>query len=285
MKALFLVNRRSGTKRHHDLDAIIDKHVAFDHEIKECDDLDEIIPAAIRDGFDLIYAVGGDGTVHSVAQRLIGTPAALGIVPIGSGNGFARHIGLPLGVEHSLRACGEGRVATIDTGTVNGIPFIGTMGVGLDAWIAAQFASRGTRGLWTYVRSGLRGFFSVQPQQYEMEIDGQQLERRAVLIAVANASQYGNNARIAPAASLRDGILNMVIIERRSLAAAARLFTGSIDRAAGVTTLRGRHIEIHRSSPGPAHLDGEPVVLPERLVVDVAPRSLRILLPDGSGAI
>ncbi len=283
MKALFLVNRRSGVKRRHDLPAIIDKHCPFEHDIRSCErieDLDAMIAAAIGDRFDLIYAVGGDGTVHEIARRLIGRPAALGIIPVGSGNGFARHIGLPIAVEHSLRACGQGRIATIDTATVNGIPFIGTMGIGFDAWIAAEFASRGVRGLRTYLRVGLSGFFSYQPETYDLDIDGQRLQRRALLIAIANASQYGNNARIAPRASLQDGQLDMVIIERRSIGAAIRLFTGSVDRTAGVTMQRGRHIEIRRSAAGPAHLDGEPMILPELLVIDVVPRSLRILLPD-----
>ncbi len=285
VKALFLVNRLSGTWRHHDIPSIIDKYSPFEHEIRPCEDLDQVIPAAIAAGFDLICAVGGDGTVHEVARHLIGTPAALGIVPIGSGNGFARHIGLPIAVEHSLRACTSGRVVTIDTASVSGIPFIGTMGLGYDAWIAAEFASHSTRGLWTYLRTGLRGLFSYEPEWYEIEIAGQHLEHRAFLVAVANASQYGNNARIAPAASLQDGMLDLVIIERRSLAAAARLFTGSIERAAGVTILRAAHIEIRRRAAGLAHLDGEPVVLPEKLAVDVVPRSLSVLLPDTGGSI
>lgn len=285
MKALFLVNLRSGTKRHRNLDAIINRVSPFEHEIRPCEDLDQVIPAAISAGVDFVYAVGGDGTVHEVARHLIGTPAALGIIPTGSGNGFARHIGLPIAIEHSLRACGSGRIVTIDTAAVNGIPFIGTMGLGFDAWIAAEFAARGTRGLWTYVRTGLRGLFSYQRETYEIDVAGQHLERRALLVAVANASQYGNNARIAPAASLQDGVLDLVVIERRSLSAAARLFTGSIERAAGVTALRASHIEIRRGAPGRAHLDGEPVVLPETLVVDVVPRSLKILLPDRARAI
>lgn len=288
MKAFFLINRRSGTRRHGDLPAIIDEHCPFDHVIRLCErieDLDDMIAGALADRFDLFYAVGGDGTVHEIAKRLIGRPAALGIVPIGSGNGFARHIGLPMAVEHSLRACGKGRILTIDTASVNGIAFLGTMGVGLDAWIAAEFANRGTRGLRTYLRVGAAGLFSYRPETYDIEVDGRPLQRSAVLIAIANASQYGNNARIAPAASLQDGILDVAIVGRRSIGAAIRLFTGTIDRAAGVTTLRGKHIEIRRAAAGPAHLDGEPVMLPANLIVDVVPRSLNILVPDVAGNV
>jgi diacylglycerol kinase (ATP) len=124
-------------------------------------------------------------------------------------------------------------------------------------------------GLWTYA-----------PQSYELEIDGERLKTRALLIAIANASQYGNNARIAPVASLQDGVLDVVIVERRSMRAAARLFAGSLQHAPGVTMHRGRRITVRRPAPGPAHLDGEPVTLPESLTIEVVPRSLRVLLPD-----
>jgi diacylglycerol kinase (ATP) len=279
VKALFVVNRRSGVKRRDDVITVIREACVWEYEIAECDrkeDLDAIVDRP----FDVIFAVGGDGTVHEVAKRLIGRPQALGIIPTGSGNGLARHLGLPINTRLALRACASERVETIDTATVNGIPFIGTMGIGFDAWIAEAFATRGARGLRTYARVGLGGFFKYKPETYEIEIDGERMQRRALLIAVANASQYGNNARIAPVASLQDGVLDVVIVERASMAAAARLFTGSLQNARGVTMHRGRHIEIRRPAAGPAHLDGEPLTLPQSLIIDIVPRSLRILLPD-----
>ncbi len=284
MKALFVVNRRSGVKRRDDVIAVIRETCAWEHEIAECDRKEDL-DAIVREPFDVIFAVGGDGTVHEVAKRLIGRSQALGIIPVGSGNGLARHLGLPINARRALRACGSERVETIDTATVNGIPFIGTMGIGFDAWIAEAFATRGARGLRTYVRVGLGGLFKYAPETYEMEIDGERMQQRALLIAIANASQYGNNARIAPVASLQDGLLDVVIVERASLAAAARLFTGSLQHARGVTMHRGRHIEIRRPAAGPAHLDGEPVTLPQTLTIDIVPRSLRILLPDDQRAI
>ena len=282
MKALFVVNRRSGAKRRDDVETLIRNACHWEHEFVDCDRdaLDAIVARAERNGFQVVFAVGGDGTVHEVAKRLIGRPLALGIVPTGSGNGLARHLGLPVHVARSLAACSGGRIDTIDTASVNGAPFIGTMGIGFDAWIADAFASRGARGLRTYLRVGFKGFWSYEPQEYELIIDGEKLRRSALLIAVANASQYGNNARIAPVASLQDGVLDVTIVERRSFRAAARLFAGSLDRAPGITMLRGRQIEIRRPAPGPAQLDGEPVTLPESLTIRIAPRSLRVLLPD-----
>jgi YegS/Rv2252/BmrU family lipid kinase len=285
VKVLFVVNRRSGVKRRDDVIRVIREACAWEYEIAECPPDKEDLDSIVDQPFDVIFAVGGDGTVHEVAKRLIGRPQALGIIPVGSGNGLARHLGLPMNARRALRACQSERVETIDTATVNGIPFIGTMGMGFDAWIAEAFATRGARGLRTYVRVGLGGFFRYTPETYELEIDGERIQRRALLIAIANASQYGNNARIAPVASLQDGVLDLVMVERASLEAAARLFTGSLQRARSVTMRRGRHIEIRRPAAGLAHLDGEPVTLAQTLTIDIVPRSLRVLLPDAGPAI
>jgi diacylglycerol kinase (ATP) len=286
VKALFVVNRRSGVRRRTEAAAIIRQHCSWEFEIAECEqkqELDAIVASAAREHFEAVFAVGGDGTVHEVAKRLIGTPLALGIIPAGSGNGLARHLGISMNLREALDT--NHRVATIDTATVNGIPFIGTMGVGFDAWIADAFATSGVRGLATYIRVGLAGFLKYAPQRYQIDIHEERLERRALLIAVANASQYGNNARIAPIASLQDGLLDLVIVERASLAAVPRLFAGTLHRARGVTMRRASHIEIRRPAPGPAHLDGEPITLPELLTIDVVPKSLRVLLPDSVSSI
>ena len=281
MKALFVVNRRSGARRRPDAAAIIREHCGFEYEIGECErkeDLDGIIGTALQKGAEAVFAVGGDGTVHEVAKRLIGTTIALGIIPAGSGNGLARHLGISMNLREALGAAH--RTATIDTATVNGMPFIGTMGVGFDAWIADAFASSGVRGLATYIRVGLAGFLHYRPEQYQIDINGETLERKALLIAIANASQYGNNARIAPIASLQDGLLDLVVVERVSLTAVPRLFGGTLHRASGITMRRGSNIEIRRPSPGPAHVDGEPVTLPEKLTIEIVPQSLRVLLPE-----
>jgi len=285
VKALFVVNRRSGANRGDAADTIR-RYCKDDFEVVECpprEELDPVIERAKREKFDVVYAVGGDGTVHEIAKRLIGGPVALGIIPTGSGNGLARHLGFPIDVRQALET--TARAATVDTATVNGIPFVGTMGVGFDAWVADAFASSGVRGLRSYIRVGLDGLLKYKPETYQIEVDGERLERRALLIAVANSSQYGNNARIAPVASLQDGMLDVVIVERISLIGAARLFAGSLHRASGITARRGRHIVIRRPAAGAAHLDGEPMMLPERLTIDVVPRSLRMLVPDSAGSI
>lgn len=292
MKTLFLVNARSGVSRQRDLAPLIRESWEWEHEIVSCeskDDLDDVIRSAAASGVRIIYAVGGDGTVHEIAKRLVSTDLVLGILPTGSGNGLARHLGLPLELRASLRACSALRIETIDTARVNGTAFINAMGVGFDAWVADAFAKAGTRGLRTYVRVGLRGLAHFTTEEYTLTIDGETTRRRAIVIAVANASQYGNNARIAPLASLQDGMLDVTLIEHASFLRmpilGARLFAGNLHRGRGVSTFRGRHIAITRSSAGPAHLDGEPLTMPERLTIEIVPRSLRVVVPESSKAL
>lgn len=292
MNTLFLVNARSGANRRLDAASIIRETCAWAHEIVPCEakeDLDDVIASAAKRGVEVIFAVGGDGTVHEVAKRLIGTPIAFGVLPTGSGNGFARHLGLPMNPRAALRACRKLRIETIDTATVNGAPFINMIGIGFDAWVADAFDKAGKRGLTTYLRVGLRGLRRYEPEEYELTIGGIASQHRAFVIVVANGSQYGNNARIAPLASMQDGVLDVTLIENAPLLRipllAAQLFSGRIHHARGVTTTRGRSITIRRKSAGAAHLDGEPVTLPESLTIEVVPRSLRVIVPDSARAI
>jgi len=289
VNALFIINERSGSKRKYDVAEVIRRASPFDHEIVACarkEDLDPIIDRAESESRDVVFAVGGDGTVHEIAKRLIGRKLALGILPIGSGNGFARHIGLSADPATALRSCHGGRIVTIDTASVNDHPFLGVMGIGFDALIADRFAASTVRGLQTYVREGLRAFVQFKAEEYDIAANGTAMRRRAFVIAIANSGQYGNNARIAPLASLQDGLLDIVIVDdARFLDAAfliARLFSGSFHRAAGVTSLQTTEVTIRRAGAGPAHLDGEPITLGEELRVRVIPRSLRLLVPDAT---
>lgn len=289
MKALFLVNERSGKRRDFDVAEVIRRASPFEHRIVSCaekEQVDAIIDDAERDDIDVVYAVGGDGTVHETAKRLVGRKPALGILPIGSGNGFARHIGLPTDPAASLAACKGGRIETIDTATVNGHAFLGVMGIGFDAMVADRFASSQVRGLETYVKEGLRAFADFKAEEYEIVANESTMRRAAFVVAIANSGQYGNNARIAPLASLQDGLLDVVIIDDTRLIDAAfllaRLFNGTLHRASGVTSLQTAEVTIRRPKSGPAHLDGEPLTLDAELHVRVLPRSLRLLVPDGA---
>jgi YegS/Rv2252/BmrU family lipid kinase len=281
VKALFVINARSGPVRGRDLAALIRASCELDHEIvasERKEDLDTIVADAQRNGFDAVIAVGGDGTVHEVAKRLIGSPLALGIVPTGSGNGFARHHGIPVHVPAAVRILPTAKRVTIDTAEVNGRPFIGVMGVGYAAHIAHLFAQLSRRGLRSYVRAALSAFRAYECAEYE--IDGSR--RRAFLIEIANTAHWGNNFRIAPNASVFDGELDVVIVDPISFFDApwfgTRLRLGTIHRSRRVKTHRTKEIVI--SGATQMHLDGEPLEAAGELRVTVRPRSLHVLVPQ-----
>jgi diacylglycerol kinase (ATP) len=292
VKTLFLINERSGKRRAFDVRDVIRGAATCAYEIVACgrkEDLPAIIDRAEQEAFDVIYAVGGDGTVHETAKRLVGRAPALAILPMGSGNGFARHIGLPLDPAESIRACERGGIVTVDTADVNGAPFLGVMGVGFDALVAERFASSTVRGFGTYLREGVTAFMRFRAEEYEIEANGTTMRKRAFVVAIANSGQYGNNARIAPLASLRDGLLDLVVVEDASLLRALLLlpplFRGTMHRARGVTSLQAPQITIRRPSGGAAQLDGEPYALPAELHVRVVPRSLNLLVPNAARPI
>ena len=287
MKALFAVNDRSGRRRDRDLTSLVSANWDGHFEFQTCGekrDLDGMVDRAEAENFDVVFAVGGDGTVHELSKRLIGRKPALGILPTGSGNGFARHIGMPADPAHALRASARGKVITIDSAEVNGHAFLGVMGIGFDAVVADRFAASTVRGLETYVKEGLVAFAHFEAEEYEVVANGKTIRQKAFVIAVANSGQYGNNARVAPLASLRDGLLDVVIVNDTSLVGAAmllaRLFTGTFHRSDSVTMFQTNEVTIHRPAAGIAQLDGEPVTLPEQLHVRVRPQSVKLLVPD-----
>lgn len=242
-----------------------------------------LLASAHRDGFEAVWAVGGDGTVHEIAKRLTGSPMALGILPTGSGNGLAHHLGISSNPATALRSAAASRVVEADTVQIGDDRFIGVMGLGFDAAIAHRFATAGTRGLRTYLRAGISAFHSFAPEQYELEVDGRLMTRNAFVVAIANSAHYGNHARIAPEASMTDGMFDLVLVDDFPLTVAPlmllRLFRGTFHQSHRVTTVRARDLVLRRPAAGPAHMDGEAVTLPAVIHARIDPRSLRLLVP------
>lgn len=240
---------------------------------------------AVQAGCTRVVAVGGDGTMNEVAQALLHTPAALALVPCGSGNGLALHLGLPLAPLAALElvAAIGGRIAAVDTGSVNGHPFFNAMGLGLDADVSRRFNHLTTRGLPAYARTALTAFAERRSEHCIVTTGGRREALEILLIAVANSDQYGNRAFIAPGASVDDGQLDLVAIRPVGLLGAmkigARLFLGNIDRSPSVRRLRGTRFTIERPAPGLVHTDGETHETGTTVEVVVHPRSLRIVVP------
>lgn len=235
-----------------------------------------------RMGFDAVVAVGGDGTVNEVARGLRDTPTAMGIIPMGSGNGFARHLEIPMKPQRAIELINHSEAINVDYGLANGKLFVSTCGTGFDALIADHFAGNGTRGFSTYIQQVLQAVFSYEPQTYHLVGDGLDVTHTAFLITFANANQWGNNAQIAPKASVQDGQMDIMLMSRHAILGSAslalRLFTGSIDGSHFMDTLRAKEVTLERESVAPFHLDGDPVEMEKDVRIKIVADGLRVLV-------
>jgi YegS/Rv2252/BmrU family lipid kinase len=243
----------------------------------------ELARQAVDDGCALVVAIGGDGTMNEVASALVDTPTCFGLIPCGSGNGLGRHLGIHRAGRGAFRTLRDGRPIAIDTGMVNADPFFCVAGTGFEAVIASRFATLTSRGFAGYLRTGLQAWWAHRPDRYAIHHAGGRDEVEAFTLAVSNSSQYGNNAIIAPGASVHDGRVNLTAIPDVGLLGAIpllwRLFRGSLNRAGSVRRWEGDHFVIERARPGWIHTDGEPRAEIARLEIRVRPRSLRIMVP------
>jgi len=241
---------------------------------------------ALSGGAELLVAWGGDGTINEVASALMHGPAALGIVPMGSGNGLAREIGAPAGHDDALRAALTGMDRMIDAGELNGRVFFNAAGIGFDARVAEVFAASAghARGFTSYAWVTVRELFRYEAGKYVIEAEDQRSRTcRALLISIANTRQWGSGARIAPAALMDDERLDLVMVRALPpavvLANAWRLFAGSIPAWSAVDTLRIHAATIRCSPPAPVHVDGEPAGRFESVDIRVVPAALRVRAP------
>lgn len=228
-----------------------------------------------------VVAVGGDGTVNEVASGLIGSKTALGIVPNGSGNGFARHLDISTRMNRAIEMLNSSEAIRVDYGMVNDKPFFSTCGVGFDAVVAEKF-SETSRGLKGYVETIFKDLFQYQPETYELKGEGVDMTTTAFLVNFANAGQWGYDAYIAPKASVQDGWLDVAIVSEFSLMEAAgmaiRLFTKNIDENLHMNTLRAKEMTLTRECEGPIHIDGTPVAMPAELNVKIVEEGLKVLV-------
>ena len=286
-KIVFVVNPISGVGKKDQLPEIVDKYI--DHSVNEVEIVYtehpghafEIARQKADMGVDIVVAVGGDGTVNEVARALVETRTALGIIPCGSGNGLARHLMLPINMEGAMQIITEGIIHDLDYGVINNHPFFCTCGMGFDAFISLKFAEAGKRGPVTYLENVLKEGLVYRPETYEVEDESGTKKYKAFLIACANASQYGNNAYIAPGATMQDGELDVIIMEPfNALDApqvAADLFMKTLGNNSKIKTFRTKRLHITRSEPGAIHYDGDPIMTGKDIDVHIEPQGIRIL--------
>ena len=284
---VFLVNPISGTHSKKELpeliESVLDKEL-FDYRIlytEYAGHAAEMARQYAAAQTDIVVAVGGDGTVNEVARSLVHTQTALGIIPNGSGNGLARHLCLPMDIGKSIEIINQCCIEQFDYGVINDLPFFCTCGMGFDAFISLKFAEAGKRGPITYVENVLKEGLKYKPETYEVKDDSGTHHYKAFLIACANASQYGNNAYIAPGATMKDGEMDVIIMEPfNALDApqiAADLFMKTLGNNSKIKTFRTSHLEIRRKAPGAIHYDGDPLMTDADIDIHIEHLGIRIV--------
>lgn len=295
-RAVVIINPLSGHGRH---EPQIQAHAALAQDVLGRHDIDALVrpttatgdarafarEAAVS-GCGLVIAWGGDGTVNEAAGALIHTGVPLAIVPAGSGNGLASDLGVPFDPRAALELAATGRTFAIDAGQVDDCLFFNIAGIGIDAVIAARFAERGLRrrGPLAYAHLSTVELMRYRAQTYNLIIDGQTFEHRAMLVAIANGRQYGNRLLIAPGAKLDDGLLELVIVEPLSMLGIARrlpsLFRGTLSAGRGITMRAAQNLRVRAQGAIPFHVDGEPRLGQRELVVQTHGGALLVRAPE-----
>ena len=286
-RIVFVVNPISGTQGKKAILKWIDERLdrsIYDYSIVKTEyagHASQIAAVAVQDKVDIVVAIGGDGTINEIARSLVHTETALGIIPCGSGNGLARHLRIPMEPKAAIDILNQDNRLCIDYGKINNIPFFCTCGVGFDAFVSLKFADSGKRGLLTYLENTLHESLTYQPETYEIENEEGTVKYKAWMIACGNASQYGNNAYIAPQASLTDGLMDVTIMEPFTVldvpSLSFQLFNKTIDQNSRVKTMRAKKIKIHRQKDGVMHFDGDPLMAGKELEVEIIPSGLYVM--------
>ncbi len=266
------------------LHEVLDKNLV-DFEIKYTNaphHATELSKQACLSGIDVVVAVGGDGSVNEVSKGILGSNSALAIIPAGSGNGLARHLGIPMDIRKSIELILKFNVTKIDRAEINGIHFINVAGIGFDAEVAHQFKTYGKRGFLSYVKLVLTSYAAAKEQRFSIYLNNQTSEEKALLISIANGSQFGNNAFISPDSKLDDGFLELCILSKIPLHAiplfAYQLFTKKATQSKYLKIIRTKEMKLI-SENEKIHVDGEAVVTQKEMLVKLIPSSLNVLIP------
>lgn len=288
---LFIINPIAGVRPKDEIPDMIreifsDSKDAFEIDIRFTEysgHATELAQDAVSRKVDTVVAIGGDGTINETGRVLVGTEVKFGIVPMGSGNGLARHLQLPLNISNALESIKEGHAETIDYATVNDHIFFCTAGIGIDAQVSAKFAESGKRGPITYLRSFMELLKDYQPSTYDIYTDDGCVKEQAFLVAVGNASQWGNNAFITPHASMQDGLLDITLVKPVPMIEiprmAMQLFTRQLDTNPHVLSFRSSHLRIIMPEADVVHVDGEPFQMDGVLDIQIHPAGLKVITP------
>lgn len=288
-KILFIINPISGIGKQKKVEQALDIYLQkdkFDYQISYTSyahHATALSLAAVLKGFDIVVAVGGDGSINDCVKGLVSTGVTLGIIPAGSGNGLARCLNLPLTVESAIKCINNQKSVEIDSIKLNDTVYASIAGVGFDALIAREFAKTHTRGFQPYLKLVLQLYPQYKQQDYTLIIDGEEVQTQALFISFANSTQFGFNTEIAPNAQLDDGLIDVVIVKKPPLPlllwTAQLLFFHKFDKSIYVETYQAKHIVIKNSGKMGVNLDGEYTSFEGDLDFSVEPKSLSVIIP------
>ncbi|WP_226390448.1 diacylglycerol/lipid kinase family protein [Penaeicola halotolerans] len=287
-KLLFIINPIAGTRRKNHVPALIDQYLdaeKFDYKISfttYAGQAKALAHAALEEGYDAVVAVGGDGTINEIGNALLHSQCKLGIIPFGSGNGLARHLGIPMDTKAAIQKLNHWEDIQIDAGQANEHIFFCTAGLGFDAWIGKVFADMPHRGLSNYVKAVLKEYRSYQPSTYQLKIADQVYQENCLLMTFANTTQWGNNAHIAPQASVEDGMLDLCIIRSFPLYKAPKLGLDLFGKKLKPSTIMEYKLfqscELYELPMCWFHTDGEVHQVTDRLHIKCIEKALRVII-------
>lgn len=288
IKTLFIVNPFSGVGRQKGIEGYLAKQLdqsKFEYSLVYTErphHATELCKDAINQDFNLVVAVGGDGTVNEVARPLVGTKIPMAIVPSGSGNGLARHLKIPIDPNKAIEVLNGFNTRKIDTVEVNDQFFVSIAGVGFDAFVAKKFSGQKRRGFLKYAQIALGEYFNYSPKKFSITIGGKKFEKRALFISIANSDQFGYNTSISPQAKIDDGMIDICIMKKipmwKTIFLAPLLFSRKIDRSSYLEIIRAREVDIKQKKKR-INLDGESVKMSKSLHFKVKPKSLNVIVP------
>jgi len=288
-KIIFIINPVSGVVKETGIELQIEKYLdkdKYNYEIyytEYAKHAIELSRKAVSEKTDIIIAVGGDGSVNEVVNGIKGSDVVLGVIPLGSGNGLARFLKIPLQIKESIKIINRAKIKQIDTISINETDFVSIAGLGFDALVAKKFAKYHKRGFWSYFKIATKEYQTYRPKKYILHLNGQEITTRALMIVFANSDQFGYNTAIAPDAKIDDGLMDVCIVKKIPMYQTPflihLLFLKQLDKTNYIDIIKTSEVSVIRKKNRVVNIDGEPIKLTKDLKLKINHLALKVIVP------
>ncbi len=287
-KIAFIINPISGKGRQKNIPKLIGRYLdaeKFDAQIfnsEHAGHMSTLTIEAISEAYEIIIAIGGDGSINEIFPNLVNTNIIFGIIPSGSGNGLARFLKIPLNPKKAIKLINQLPIQEIDTAEMNGHPFINIAGVGFDAEVAELFSQSKKRGFWSYFKISLSSYFSYKEKEYKISLDdGEVKKTKALMVCFANSNQFGNNFVISPKAKVNDGLIDVCIVNKIPFWAIPfsifLIFAGLVNASRYYKRFRAKSVHLKSNEKQIVNIDGEPIAMETEIELNIKPSSINII--------